>query len=218
MDKPTHYVEVRILPLDGDKLSGGDVALVTTKVMTAIHLHIVEGHQVAVSFPNLRVTPLKDPRGNVSEPMGTGNIIRVFGDAMSLMSLLVRQDFAFLIGAAACSVGKQAIREVPPVSTWEIYERDRRTERETPAYVERSGQRLLGRIASGRSPGRTASDVRERADKLAEKSATRLPPYVHIASSSTGQQFRIFLRREASEEFRSAPVSTYGLGVPVPSF
>lgn len=217
MDKPTHYVEIRVLPLDGDMLSSGDVALVTAKIMASIHLHIVDGHEIAVSFPKLCEKTVRDSKGFVAENVGTGDVIRVFGDAVSLMSLLIRQDFAFLIGAAACSLGKQALKEVPSNAQWEVYARERSTERQTRSYIERSGQRMARRIADGRS-SKTADDVAERSRQLTSRIGGKLPPFVQMASSSTGKRFRLFIERSSVDGFVVATPSTYGLGVPVPKF
>jgi CRISPR-associated protein Cas6/Csy4, subtype I-F/YPEST len=217
MDKPTHYVEIRVLPLDGEMLSGGDVALVTAKIMAAVHLHIVDGHDIAVSFPKYQTKTVKDDNGRVMETVGTGNLIRVFGDANALMAFVVRPDVAHLIGAAACSVGKAPIKSVPETSEWEVFSRFRGAERDTAAYIERSGRRLASRIEAGRSK-MGMSDLAVRAEKLSQDLGRKLPPYVNMESSSTGKRFRLFVDRKSVSEFVSKKPSTYGLGVTVPRF
>lgn len=217
MDKPTNYVEVRVLPLDGDALSGGDVAFVTTRIMAAVHLHIVEGNEVAVAFPYYRTKALKSEKGDLVETVGTGSMLRIFGDSNSLMSFLVRPDFAQLIGGAACSVGKNPIRTVPEDANWEIFSRNRCIERKTPSYIERSATRLEARAESGRGKSTTvARQVRH--ETLAEASETRLPPYVQMDSLSTSKRFRLFINRDVADHFVAKSPSTYGLGVTVPSF
>jgi len=199
MKKPTHYVEVRILPLDGSVPSGGDVAFVTTKLMRCVHEHIVDGYAVAVSFPELR----EEPQGNT--PIGTGSRIRIFGDAGALAALLVRQEFAQMVGAAAISVGASPIREVPGECRWEVLQRWREPEKHCDGFALRAARRKF------RRDGKAEQTV-------APKARKKQPPYFIMDSASTGQRFRIFLKRIPAEAHNVGQVNTYGLGVPVPAW
>lgn len=212
MEKPTHYVEARILPLDGDLLSRGDMAFVTSRIMSAVHLAIVDGLKIAVSFPEFQQKFERNPETGETKMAGTGSIVRFFGTMNDLMSFIVRQDFARLVGEAACRLtGASPIREVPVMVAWGLFKRDRSIEKSFEGFVERENRRFerigfpdLEKIKKPRS-------IKEFADRthFAHFNAT---------SSSTGQKFSIFLRREILNDFSSRELNTYGLNVSVPIF
>jgi len=209
MEKPTHYVEARILPLDGDLLSRGDMAFVTSRIMTAVHLAIVSGLKIAVSFPEFQQKFARDSETKEVKLAGTGSIIRFFGSMNDLMSFIVRPDFARLIGEAACRLnGATPIREVPSLVAWEIYRRNRAVERDCEGFVARAGRRRERR-------GLPVVPFEGEQHSVANRAH-----YAHfnIASTSTGQKFSVFLDREDVLEFTSGGLSTYGLGVSVPVF
>lgn len=217
MDQPTHYVEVRVLPLDGDTLSGGDVAFVTSRIMSCVHRHIVEGSELAVAFPKYCTTPSKAKEGAAAETIGTGQIIRLFGDFNALMSFVVRPDFAQLIGGAACSVGKAPIKQVPQNAQWEVFSRNRSVERRTEAYVERACTRLATRVENVVGLP-SVDEFRERVEKEAQLPKSKLLPFVQMDSASTKRRFKLFIERKPAEGFIPKAPSTYGLGVTIPSF
>lgn len=217
MEKPTHYIEVRILPLDGSLPSGGDIAFVTARIMACVHLHIVEGNEIAVNFPDMQTEPLKNECGNVIAAIGTGNIVRIFGNPMALMGFLVRPDFAQLLGGAACSVGKVPVKEVPADTSWEVISRNRAEERNTEAFAIRSTRRLRQRIETGVS-NLTEEQLDARLQKLSKPKKKKHPPYVFVDSASTGKRFRLFLNREAADKKYVGSLNSYGLGVVVPAF
>lgn len=198
MERPVHYVEVRVLPLDGSAPSGGDVAFVMSKLMHCVHKHIVDGHEVAVSFPEFR-TEAGDGG------LGIGSRIRVFGSHDSLMAILVRKEFAQLVGSAAISTGSEPIRSVPEGCRWEIFQRWRSPEKQCEGFVLRAARRKLRRKGEADYP-------------VFHNRKGKLPPYFFMDSASTGQRFRIFLKRMEAEGHVPGKVSAYGLGVPVPAW
>lgn len=208
MDKPTHYVEARILPLDGQLLSRGDMAFVTSRIMSAVHLAIVSGLNISVSFPEFREKLVRNNDGQEVQLAGIGKTIRFFGSMNELMAFIVRPDFACLIGEAACRlVGSMPIREIPQMVSWEIYSRNRKVERTFAGFVERANRR-------NHKNGRKLIDVG------ADNSNKHRSHHAHfnVSSSSTGQKFCVFLDREDVNEFLPGTLSSYGIGVGVPVF
>lgn len=210
MEKPTHYVEARILPLDGDLLSRGDMAFVTSKIMTAVHLAIVDGLKIAVSFPEFQKTLVRNQETKELKLAGTGSIVRFFGSVTDLMSLVVRPDFAYLIGAGACRMkGPAPFHEVPSFVAWEIYHRDRKIERGFEGFSLREARRVEKHGISGV----------DRKAPLHQNVADRSHfAHFNVSSSSTGQKFSVFLDREDADEFVPGKLTTYGLGIAVPVF
>ena len=208
MEKPTHYVEARILPLDGELLSRGDMAFVTTRIMTALHRAIVDGLKIAVSFPEFQERLERDAETKEVKLAGTGKIVRFFGSMNDLLAFIVRPDVASLIGEAACRLsGATPIREVPSYVAWETYSRDRAIERRFPGFLDRLNRRRVKRGNEVLAPEEAADD-----------SHRSHHAHFNISSSSTGQRFSIFLRRNDVSDFTPARLSTYGIGVPVPVF
>lgn len=197
MDIPTHYIEATILPLDGPQPSRTDIAFATTAIVGCVHLAIVEGADIAVSFPRMTV------EDGVTT---TGSVIRVFGSVLDLAKLLARQDFASLNAGGMFRLGKESIRTVPSSVAWETYRRVRSVERTFEAFSAREArycERKEGREWRVERP-------REKRERL---------PFINMRSSSTGhQRFSLFIRKEPSTEFISGKPSTYGFGVTVPAF
>lgn len=217
MEKPTHYVEARILPLDGEMPSRGDSAFVMSRIMTSVHLSIVEGAEIAVSFPNYRTKAKVDENGIVIEPTGPGNVVRIFGDMMALVSFISRPDFAQLVGSAGCAIGKNPIKPVPEKVSWEKFSRNRRSERATDGGVRRITERLSRKAAEGRLDV-TAEEIEDRGRSIRARGSKRMPPFVHLDSASTQKRFRLFIDRDDVPRFDQGKVSSYGLGVAVPAF
>lgn len=217
MKQPTHYVEARILPLDSEMPSSGDMAFVMSRIMTSVHLSIVEGAELAVAFPNYRTKADVDAKGVVVAPMGPGNVVRIFGDMMALVSFISRPDFAQLVGAAGCAIGKNPIKTVPENVRWEKFSRNRGSERATDGGVRRIAERLTRKAAEGRVAA-TPEQIEDRCRSIRAKGSKRMPPFVHLHSASTQKRFRLFLDREQVSGFESGRVTSYGLGVAVPAF
>ena len=197
MEAPTHYVEATILPLDSAQLSGADISFATTAIMGCVHLAIVEGAEIAVSFPKM---------SSDEEVTTTGSVVRIFGSVLDLAKLLARKDFASLNAGGMFRLGKESIRTVPADVKWETYRRDRSVERSFDGFAAREARRLEGK---GRSEA-WAARPKTRREKL---------PFVTMKSASTGEnRFSIFIRRQEETSFISGKPSTYGLGVSVPAF
>lgn len=210
MEKPTHFVEARILPLDGDLLSRGDMAFVTSRIMSAVHLAVVSGLKLAVSFPEFQEKLDRDAETKEIKLAGTGSIVRFFGSMNDLMSFIVRPDFACLIGEAACRInGAMPIREVPTLVAWEIYYRNRAIERGFDGFINREGRRLerLG-LTIDKVKNRRLHDVADRSHFA----------HFNMTSSSTGQKYSVFLSRKDVIEYTPGALTTHGLGVSVPVF
>jgi CRISPR-associated endoribonuclease Cas6/Csy4 subtype I-F len=207
----THYVEARILSLDGVMPSGTDVAFATKKIMEAVHAFNVADRKALVGFPEFAEKPVKGDDGRIVRNVGTGSRIRIFADMGTLLSFLVCPDFARLVGGGACTVGPVPIKEVPVDCTWEVYTRDRSAEKQTEGFQARAARRRTRRSS-------IADTVVDEPNELRTMTSTRTPPYVHIDSSSTGQRFRLFIKRAAASDSNATNGAFYGLGLPVPSF
>jgi CRISPR-associated endoribonuclease Cas6/Csy4 subtype I-F len=217
MEKPTHYVEARILPLDSEMPSSGDMAFVMSRIMTSVHLSIVEGAEIAVSFPKYRTKAKLDDKGVVVEPTGPGNVVRIFGDMMALVSFISRPDFAQLVGSAGCSIGKNPIKPVPEDVSWEKFSRNRSSERGTDGGVRRIVDRLARKVAQG-TLDISPEEIEDRGRSIRAKGSKRMPPYVHLDSVSTQKRFRLFIDRSDVLAFDQGAPTSYGLGVAVPAF
>lgn len=197
MEAPTHYIEVTILPLDGTTPSRADIAFATTAIMNCVHLAIVEGAEVSVSFPEMSVD---------DGATTTGAVIRVFGSVLDLAKLLARQDFASLNAGGMFRLGRDSIRPVPNDVSWEVYKRDRSNERKFDGFKEREARYVE------RNP--SAKWRLDRPKQHHEKMA-----FISMRSASTGdKRFALFIKKAPAETFVSAKPNTYGLGVPVPVF
>ena len=197
MEAPTHYIETTILPLDGTAPSRADIAFATTAIMSCVHLVIVEGAEVSVSFPKMSVN---------DSATTTGSVIRVFGSVLDLAKLLARQDFASLNAGGMFRLGRESIRPVPNDVSWEIYKRDRSNERKFDGFREREARYVE------RNP--SAKWRLDRPKQGGEKTA-----FIAMRSASTGdKRFALFVKRVAADGFVSVKPNTYGLGVAVPAF
>jgi CRISPR-associated endoribonuclease Cas6/Csy4 subtype I-F len=193
MQKPTHYIEVTAMSLDGEALTQADQALVISQVMDAVHRHIENGHEVTVSFPQMSF-----------EPVMIGGKLRIFGDVAALAAFLAEAKFAALVASAACVVGRHPLREVPQDVSWITYSRERSYEKTTKAFVERARKRR---------------ECRETQPSENSVRPIRKPaPYFRVTSQSNGGQFKVFLKATEVEGFVASSVSGYGLTVPVPVF
>jgi CRISPR-associated endoribonuclease Cas6/Csy4 subtype I-F len=193
MEKPTHYIEVTAMSLDGEAPTQTDQAFVLEKVMACVHLHIENGHEVAVSFPQMK-----------TDPVAIGGKMRIFGDIGALAGLLAEPTFAALIGQACCVVGRQPLREVPADISWMTISRDR--------SAEKCGEGYSARVERRRK--KLGAPAVENSVKRARVSL----PHIGIASRSTGQRFKMSLKSQQVDGFAPGPVSSYGLSVPVPTF
>ncbi|MTH95508.1 type I-F CRISPR-associated endoribonuclease Cas6/Csy4 [Roseibium sp. RKSG952] len=216
MEAPKHYIEAKVLPLDGAAPSGGDVAYILSRIMWAVHMHIVEGHQIGITFPQL--DPASSKEGE--DKFFLGSRMRLFGTANSLSSLIIRQDFAGLVHGGALTIKGSGIQDVPAEHGWISFCRDRRTEQNTPAFVERSTQRLLNRSAEGKCKI-TQTEIKDRRLKLLSRKEGALPPYINVGSGSTRRKFRHFLSVQKASGFGDGSITTYGMckpGTAMPSF
>jgi CRISPR-associated endoribonuclease Cas6/Csy4 subtype I-F len=197
MEAPTHYVEATILPLDSVQLSGADISFATTAIMGCVHLAIVEGAEIAVSFPKM---------SSDQKVATTGSVVRIFGSVLDLAKLLARKDFASLNAGGMFRLGKESIRIVPSDVQWEIYRRDRSVERSFDGFNAREVRHCENKGL----PQAMADRPKMRRDRL---------PFVRMKSASTGEnRFSLFIRRQSADAFVSGKPSTYGLGVAVPAF
>jgi len=201
----THYIEARVLPLDGASPSRGDAAHVLSLLMSAIHQYILQGNNVAVGFPSKAIVNQTDG----------DNVVRVFGDPNVLMGLFVQQSFAALVGGGAIHLGQQPIRQVPQDVTWVSYTRNRSAEKSSVGWAIRSDRRFRARTGDG-------NRADERLQKLSERPVKkRTPFFVNIGSSTTAQRFRLFVDETSSTGPGEARFNNYGLALPgsaVPAF
>ncbi|MDW9478893.1 type I-F CRISPR-associated endoribonuclease Cas6/Csy4 [Sinorhizobium meliloti] len=196
MEKPAHYIEATILPLDGTEPSRADIAFATSSIMRCVHLVIVEGAEVAVSFPQM----------TVDEVTSTGAVVRIFGSVLDLAKLLARPDFASLNAGGMFRLGKEAIRPVPNAVVWETYRRVRSVERTFEGFGQREARRRE------RMEDAASRDARPKQKR--EKTA-----FINMRSSSTGDhRFSLFIGKASAGGFIAGKPNSYGLGVTVPSF
>lgn len=196
MEKPTHYIEATILPLDGTQPSRADIAFATSSIMRCVHMVIVEGAEVAVSFPQM----------TVDEVTSTGPVVRVFGSVLDLAKILARPDFASLNAGGLFRLGKEAIRSIPESVDWETYRRIRSVERTFSGFERREEARRKQR-QEGSARGIRPKQKRE---KMA---------FINMRSSSTGDhRFSLFIGKTSVDDFVAGKPNSYGLGVTVPAF
>lgn len=186
----SHFIEAKILPLDPEQPTRSDEAFVMSKIMACVHLHIENGHQVAVSFP-----------GYSMSPPTLGASVRIFGSLADLAALLALPEFAQLIASAACAVGRLPLREVPENHSWEVFKRDRRPERRFENYRRKKAERT----------GRSIDDI---TPPQAERT-----PFTMVRSTSTGgRTFTMHVRRLEAPSPGGETANGYGLGSPTPVF
>lgn len=191
MTAMTHYIDVKVLPLDPENPSRSDEAFVLSKVVACIHLHIENSHVISIGFP-----------GYSLPGHSLGKVVRVFGEVGELAAFLANPQFAQLIASAACAVGRSPIKEVPADTAWVVFKRDRMSEKVFSGYAERWKRR---REKHGLSTDYKAKPV-------------DLMPYVNMTSSSTGRKFPIFVKMEPVDGPMDVLANGYGLNKPVPLF
>ena len=165
------------------------------RLLKGVHLANVEGHGLAVDWPEWR-----EERG------AFGRFIRIFGTETGLAHLLIERAAPLVLnGLVKVSSG---ISPVPAgITATHFYLRSRKADKNTPSH-----RRRLERRAAQR--GETY---------VAEVAKTR-PPALHslrIQSGSTGQSYFMDICRKplsGTHECSQATADISGLGMPIPTF
>lgn len=203
-----HYVEFKG---DAGELSPGDLAHLLSRLVDAVH-------RINRSLsPDQRLT-LAFPRARSGKSAFIGDVVRVFGKEARL-----REFVASVPVRQICVPGgltQKRIRPVPDHHEWEIFSRDRREQKATFGFLLRSERRFIRKFQErhGRMPSDAELEQRRNSIRREESGL----PFVRLRSSSTGQRFSLFIRRQKCDRPQPGQPNVYGLasaaGCAVPSF
>jgi CRISPR-associated endoribonuclease Cas6/Csy4 subtype I-F len=203
MNKLTHYTDARCHPIDGNEVTGSDIAFAMSRMFKVVHDMNANGVEIAIDLPGLKV-------GSGGEALG--EVFRVFGDPSSIERFLSHADvYGLLIASGITSNG---VKPVPQTQKWATLSRDRASDRAHAGWSSRSQRRLERRaIARGDDPAKIAH-LKGREGRIAAKSeetTRRRIPFLNVSSRSTGCNFNLFLRRNVLDKECGLVFDSYGL-------
>lgn len=196
----THYFEIKLLP---------DPEFSQTVLMNALYMKLhrilvqFKCNDIGISFPKYNAEKIKKADGVDEQKTGLGDYIRFHSDRERL-HVLLNSDWL----KGMCDHLKiSQLYEVPFCDKYVVFSRV-----QVKSNVERIRRRQMKRHNLS---------YEEACMKVSDSIVKKLSlPFVTVTSSSTGQKFRLFIKKEILELPVSGSFNCYGLsnGATVPIF
>lgn len=160
------------------------------RVLMAAHLTARDGQGIAIDWPMWK-----------DMPGCFGHVIRLLGTQGAIDQCL---DYLAPLIAAGLVAGQGDPKAVPDGAVYlHGYRRNRKPDKGSPSHLRRLERRAESRASTYDSSGAQWVQAKH-----------KLP----MQSSSTGQNFHLFIERVPADKLTGASVGSYGLGVLVPHF